>query len=44
MITLGLVLALLALACFVAAAFSVASRINLPAAGLALWLLSQLVR
>ena len=44
MLTLGLILAVLALVCFVCAAVGVAARINLLATGLALWLLSQLVR
>jgi hypothetical protein len=43
-ITIALVCAGLALVCFVCAAFGVASRINLQAAGLALWLLSGLLR
>jgi len=43
-LTIGLVLALIALGCFLAAAAGVASRVNLVAVGLALWLLSQLVR
>jgi len=44
MITIALLLAVLALVCFVGAALGVASRINLVAAGLALWLLSGLLR
>ena len=43
-LTVGLVLALIALGCLIAAAVGVASRINLLALGLAFWLLSQLVR
>ena len=43
-LTIGLVLAVLALICLVCAALGVAARINLLATGLALWLLSQLVR
>ena len=43
-ITLPLIVALLALVCLVCAAFGVASRINLLAGGLALWLLSTLLR
>jgi hypothetical protein len=34
---------LLAFVCFVAAAFGVAARVNLVAAGLALWMLALLV-
>jgi hypothetical protein len=45
MITLPFVLLLLAAICFVAAAFNVSARgINLVAAGLALWILSLLIR
>ena len=44
MLTIGLILAVIALVCFVCAAAGVTSRINLIATGLALWLLSQLVR
>ena len=40
MITVALLLQLLALGCFVAAAFGVAARINLVAAGLALFMLA----
>ena len=44
MITLDLVLLILALVCFLAAAANVASpRINLIAAGLALWVASVLL-
>lgn len=43
MITLKLVLLLLAFVLFVIAAFGVATRINLLAAGLAVWVLSQIV-
>ena len=42
-ITLALILLVLALAAFVAAALGVASRVNLIAAGLALWVLSLIV-
>ena len=41
--TLVLILHLLALGCFVAAAVGVTSRINLVAMGLALWMLSLVV-
>jgi hypothetical protein len=43
MITIVLILHLLALAAFVAAAVGVPARVNLVAAGLALWLLSLIV-
>jgi hypothetical protein len=43
MITLRLLLLILALLAFVVAAAGVPSRINLVAAGLALWMLSLLV-
>ena len=43
-VTVPLVCAVLALICLVLAAFGVPSRINLLAAGLALWLLSALLR
>ena len=43
-ITIALVCAVLALCCLVLATFGVAARINLLAAGLALWLLSGLLR
>jgi hypothetical protein len=43
MLTLDFILTLLALACFVAAAAGVKSRINLTAAGLALWVVTLLV-
>lgn len=43
-LTVGLVLALIALACLIAAAIGVASRVNLLALGLAFWLLSQIIR
>jgi hypothetical protein len=43
MLTLRLVLLILALLTFVAAAWGVPSRVNLVAAGLALWVLSLLV-
>ena len=43
MVTIDLVLHLLALVCFVAAAAGVPSRVQLLPAGLALWMLSLLV-
>jgi hypothetical protein len=43
MITIDFVLHLLALICFVCAALGVPSRVNLTAAGLALWMLSLVV-
>ena len=43
MITIHLVLLLLALVCFFCAAVPVTSRVNLTAAGLALWVLSLLI-
>jgi hypothetical protein len=43
MITVDLILLLLALACFVASAAGVTSRINLQSAGLACWILSLIV-
>lgn len=43
MITLRLLLLVLAFIAFVAATFGVTSRVNLIAAGLALWMLSLLV-
>ena len=43
-ITLALICAVLALVCLVCAAFGVAARVNLLAGGLALWLLSTLLR
>jgi hypothetical protein len=43
MITIDLVLLLLALACFIASAAGVASRVNLQSAGLACWILSLIV-
>jgi len=43
-LTLALICAVLGLVCLVGAAFGVASRINLQAAGLALWLLSAILR
>jgi hypothetical protein len=43
MLTLRLVLLILALITFVVAAWGVPSRVNLVAAGLALWILSLLV-
>jgi hypothetical protein len=43
-LTVGLILAIIALACLIAAAVGVAARVNLLALGLAFWLLSQLVR
>lgn len=42
-ITLALVVQLLALVCFVAATFGVPARVNLLAAGLALWLLAIVI-
>jgi hypothetical protein len=44
MVTIQLVLLLLALVAFVAAASGVQSRVNLIAVGLALWVLSLLLR
>ena len=41
--TIDLVLFILALACFVAAAAGVKSRVNLTAAGLAFWVLTLIV-
>ena len=43
MITLRLLLLVLAFVAFVCATFGVTSRVNLLAAGLALWMLSLLV-
>lgn len=43
MISIHLILLVLAFLCFVLAAFGVPSRVNLTAAGLALWVLSILV-
>jgi len=43
MLTIVAILHILALVCFVCAAFGVASRVNLTAAGLAIWMLSLLV-
>jgi hypothetical protein len=43
MITLDLILLLLALACFIASAAGVSSRVNLQSAGLACWVLSLIV-
>jgi hypothetical protein len=43
MITLIVLLRVLALVCFVMATFGVPARVNLTAAGLALWLLSLVV-
>jgi hypothetical protein len=43
-LTLALICAVIGLCCLVGAAFGVASRINLQAAGLALWLLSAILR
>ena len=43
-VTIALICAVLALVCLLLAAVGVASRINLQAAGLALWLLSTLLR
>jgi hypothetical protein len=43
MVTIDWILHLLALGCFVAAAFGVTSRVNLVAAGLALWSLALLI-
>ena len=43
MITIRLILILLAVVCFACAAAGVAARVNLTAAGLALWLLSTIV-
>jgi len=42
-ITIDLILALLALVCFIASAAGVQSRINLQSAGLALWVLTVIV-
>jgi hypothetical protein len=44
MVSVALVCQLLALGCFVAVMFGVAARVNLMGAGLALWVLSGLVR
>lgn len=41
--TVHLLLAIIAFVCFCLAAFGVASRVNLIAVGLAVWLLSTLV-
>ena len=43
MITIDLVLAVLALGCFVASAAGVQSRVNLQSTGLALWVLTVIV-
>ena len=43
MVTIDLVLLILALVCFIIAAAGVPSRVNLIAAGLALWMLSIIV-
>jgi hypothetical protein len=43
MLTLVVILRVLAFLCFVLAAFGVPSKVNLTAAGLALWMLSLLV-
>ena len=43
MVTIDLVLLILALVCFVAAAAGVPSRVQLVPAGLALWMLSLLL-
>jgi hypothetical protein len=43
MVTVDLILLLLALACFVASAAGVSSRVNLQSAGLACWVLSLIV-
>jgi len=43
MITVRLILVLLAFLAFTAATFGVSSRVNLLAAGLALWMLSVLI-
>lgn len=40
---LTLILLILALVCFVAAAFNVAARINLVALGLAFWVLTVII-
>ena len=42
-LTLDLVLHILSLICFVMATFSVPARVNLTAAGLALWMLALVV-
>ena len=42
-LTLALLFRLLALGCFVAATFGVAARVNLVAAGLALFMLSLVI-
>lgn len=42
-ITIAVILEFLAFLCFVAAAFGVQARVNLVAAGLALWILSLLI-
>ena len=44
MFTFPFVLLLLAFLCFVLAAFNVKSPVNLTAAGLALWVLTLLIR
>jgi hypothetical protein len=43
MLTIDLILLVLALACFVASAAGVSSRVNLQSAGLACWILSLIV-
>lgn len=43
MVTIDLILLILALACFVASAAGVSSRVNLQSAGLAFWVLSLLI-
>jgi hypothetical protein len=43
MMTVDLVLLIVALGCFLAAAWGVPSRIHLVAAGLALWVVSMLI-
>jgi hypothetical protein len=43
LVTLRLILLLLALICFALATFGVPARVNLTAAGLALWMLSIIV-
>ena len=40
---ISLVLYLVALACFILAAFGVGSRVNLVAAGLAIWLFTEAI-
>lgn len=42
-VTIGIILLILALIAFVVAALGVATRVNLVAAGLALWVLAVLV-